>query len=575
MQWYETTEPSPSLFIINCRIFIYFGKYTLLGAWHKPQGQIPLDRERRIMKTVLKWREKFLLVVFLISILLMTGQALAAETGDNSGIVHLQILTVNDFHGALAENGKNPGAAKLVEYLKEAKAQNPDGVLLVSAGDMFQGSPDSNLLYGKTVVSIMNYAKFDVMTLGNHEFDWGIGILKERISQANFPFVCANVIDNSTGALVDFIKPYTLLERGGVKIGVIGIATPETAYKTNPKVVANYTFKDPVKAVNDLVPKIKQQGAEIIVVLSHLPSWMDEKGNISGDAAALAMQARGINAIVSGHSHQTVFGTVNGIPVVQAYYNGRAVGEIDLFYNKSSHKVETSTVTVTALPFADLQGDPAVQGMLDQAQAEIAPVKNTVVGQTVNALSHDRNEPVETLLGQWVTDTMRQTADADIAFQNTGGLRTGIPAGTITMGNLYEVMPFDNTLFTVEMTGKQVMQVLEHGIMNREIGMIQYSGIKVSYSTTGPQGGQIIAVTMSDGTPLRLDKTYLVVTNDFMAAGGDGFTIFQAGKNLRDTNIPVRDILADTIRKQKIIDFVGDDRWTVNPVSEERQPDAA
>jgi len=523
------------------------------------------------MRTFHKCKNLMLLAFILMSMLLMAGQAVAAEINDDSDLVHLEIYTVNDFHGALAENGKNPGAAKLVEYLKETKTLNPNGVLLVSAGDMFQGSVDSNLLYGKTVVDVMNYANFDVMTLGNHEFDWGIDILKQRIDQSNFSYVCANVIDRSTGKSIDFVKPYTLLERDGVKIGVIGIATPETAYKTNPKVVSNYIFEDPAKVVNALVPEIKQKGADVIVVLSHLASWMDESGKISGNADTLALQASSIDAIVSGHSHQKVNGNLNCIPVVQAYYNGRAVGKIELFYNKSSRQVEKSTVSVTTLPYPGLKNDPRIQDMLDQAQTEIATVKNSVVGETVSELSHDRNELTETLLGQWVTDTMRQAVGADIAFQNTGGLRTGISAGTITMGTLYEVMPFDNTLFTVDMTGEQVMRVLKYGSMNQKIGMVQYSGIKVSYDAAGPQGIGIVAVTMSDGTAFSLDKTYKVVTNDFMAAGGDGFDMFQEGQNLHDTNIPVRDILADTIRRQKVVNFSGDDRWFLKPISEELQ----
>lgn len=527
------------------------------------------------MKMVFKRRSWILLAVFLLSMLLTAGQAMAAESNTNSDIVQLEILTVNDFHGALAENGKNPGAAKLAEYLLEARAQNPDGVLLLSAGDMFQGTPDSNLLYGKTVVDIMNYAKFDAMTLGNHEFDWGIDVLKQRIAQANFPYVCANVIDKRTGKPVDFAKPYVLLQRNGVKIGVIGIATPETAYKTNPRVVSGYIFADPVKVVNTLVPEIKRQGADVIVVLSHLASWMEGNDAIDGDAAMLALQAGGIDAIVSGHSHKMVYGKVNGIPIVQAYYNGRAVGKIELTYNRSSHQVESSAVSVTTLPYDGLTADNQVQLMLEKAQAEIAPVKNVKVGQTARALSHDRNEPDETLLGQWVTDVMRQTAGADIAFQNGGGLRTGLPQGTITMGNLYEVMPFDNTLYTVELTGQQVMEVLEYGIMNKKIGMVQYSGVKVSYNADGPQDGRIVAVTLPDGTPLSPEKTYKVVTNDFMAAGGDGFTVFKEGKNLHDTCILVRDVLANAIRKQKVVDFAGDDRWSAEPAAKERQREAA
>jgi len=201
------------------------------------------------------------------ALLLHTGLVSAAE----ADVVPLQILTVNDFHGALLENGKNPGAAKIAAYLKDMKAQNPNGTLILSAGDMFQGSADSNLLYGKTVVEVMNEIGFDAMTLGNHEFDWGVPILKQRIAQSHFPYLSANIIEKATGNLAPFVKPYALFERSGIKIAVIGMATPQTAYKTSGKTISPYEFEDPTTAVNALLPKIKQEG---LTLLSSSPIWI-------------------------------------------------------------------------------------------------------------------------------------------------------------------------------------------------------------------------------------------------------------------------------------------------------------
>ncbi|AIF54123.1 bifunctional UDP-sugar hydrolase/5'-nucleotidase [Pelosinus sp. UFO1] len=513
-------------------------------------------------------RKWMMSTVLMFTMLLISGQAMAEGRGENQDVVQLQILSINDFHGALTESGKNPGAAKMAAYIEKARDQNPKGSIVVSAGDMFQGSPDSNLLYGKTVVDVMNYTHFDAMTLGNHEFDWGIDVLKQRIQQSAFPYICANVIDKRTGKPADFVKPYIVLERKGVKIGIIGIATPETAYKTNPKMIENYTFADPIATVNKLVPVLKKQGVQIIIALTHLGSEMDSQGNLHGDAVQLAQEVDGLDAVISGHSHQEVFGQVHSVPVVQAYYNGRAVGKIDITYNKRNRKVETAVASVTTLSSMDQLTDQQVKAMIEDSQKEIAPVKNIVVGHTLNALPHDRNEMAQTTLGQWVTDTLRQTAGADIAFQNTGGLRTGIMSGDITMGNLYEVMPFDNTLFTVEMTGAQVMQVLEYGIGNKKIGMLQYSGLKIAYETLSPAGVRIAAVMATDGTLLQSEKKYKVVINDFMAVGGDGFTMFREGTNLHDTGIPVRDIIAEALRKQQVIDFLPDDRWQAAPSSE-------
>jgi 5'-nucleotidase/UDP-sugar diphosphatase len=315
--------------------------------------RIDAKSRRVLMKAI--GRRKFLMAAaaVLMSMLLVAGQAAAGDSGGGGEIVQLQIITVNDFHGALMENGKNPGAAKLAEYIKERRAHNPAGTLLLGAGDMFTGTPDSNLLYGKPVVDIMNYARFDAMTLGNHEFDWGIDRLKERIAQSDFPYVCANLLDKSTGRPADFVKPYVIVKRLGVNIAIIGIATPETAYKTNPKLIAGYTFEDPAVVVNGLVPELKRKGADIVVVLSHLASWMDGDGNISGDAATLAGQARGIDAIVSAHSHQPVYGKVNGVPVIQASYNGRAAGEIAMTLTKAADGWKTPPSVLLLCPIRD------------------------------------------------------------------------------------------------------------------------------------------------------------------------------------------------------------------------------
>jgi len=499
-----------------------------------------------------------MLSLFFSCTLLTHSVALATESAD---IIPVQILTINDFHGTLAENAKNPGAAKLAQYIKDKKKENPSGTLIVSAGDMFQGSPDSNLLYGKTVVEMMNAIGFDAMTIGNHEFDWGVAILKQRIAQSNFPYISANITDKSTGTLADFVKPYAIFERNGLKIAIIGLTTPETAYKASGKVVSAYQFEYPATIVNALVPKLKQQGVDIILVLSHLGSMMDQTtGKITGEAADLAMNTDGIDAIISGHSHQIVSGMVNHVPIVQASYWGRAVGTIDISYNKSTKKIVSSSASTAILPIQKLTADPQVKTILDQVQTETASIKNTILGRTIHELGHNRDVQEVSLLGQWTTDIMRSSTDADIAFQNAGGIRTNIAAGNITLGNLYEVFPFDNTLVTMEMTGAQIIKVLEHGIQNNTIGMVQFSGIKVVYDQDQIDN-QRIHVTLLDDTPLDLTRTYKVVTNDFMAAGGDNFTMFKEGNKQTDTNIPLRDICVTLIKKLKTINFNGDNRF--------------
>ena len=484
-----------------------------------------------------------------------TGVSFAAEA---PGIVGLDILSVNDFHGALIESGRNPGAAKLGAFLRSEWEKNPYGTIFLSAGDMFQGSPDSNLLYGKTVVEVLNALRFDAMTLGNHEFDWGLDKLQARINESTYPYVSANVREKEPKGRLDFLRPFVMLERCGVKIAVIGIVTPETAYTTGPKIVAPFEFRDPATVVKELLPVVRQQGAEVIIVLSHLASYQDEKtGQVTGEAADLARSAPGIDAVVSGHSHKTVAGKVDGIPVVQAYYNGRALGKISLVYSRREQKILVSSVQSMDTPVKNAKADPAVGAIVERSQWEIAPVKNVPLGRTVADLSHDRNEL--SVLGQWSSDVLRQATQADIAFQNGGGLRASIPAGAITMGNLYEVMPFDNTLVTMDLTGEQVLQVLNHGIHGKA-GTVQYSGLKLVVDSSRPYGSQLVEVRLSDGRLLDAAATYRIVTNDFMAAGGDEFTMFKQGSNVKDTFVPLRDALADAVKKAGTLNIKLDDR---------------
>ena len=191
------------------------------------------------------------------------------------------------------------------------------------------------------------------------------------------------------------------------------------------------------------------------------------------------------------------------------------------------------------------------------AQAAVLPVKNVVLGRTVKELSHDRYEL--SILGQWSSDVLRQATAADIALQNGGGLRTSIPAGAITMGNLYEVMPFDNTLVTMDLTGEQVLQALNHGI-NGKAGTVQFSGLQLTIDSSRPYGSQLVEVRLSDGRLLDPAATYKIVTNDFMASGGDEFTMLKQGQNIKDTFIPLRDALAEAVKKSGVLNIQLDGR---------------
>ncbi|OGO77729.1 MAG: hypothetical protein A2Y23_02200 [Clostridiales bacterium GWB2_37_7] len=472
----------------------------------------------------------------------------------------ISLLSVNDFHGSLAGDAKNAGVSKLASYFLAEKKANPNGTVILSAGDMFQGSADSNLLYGMPVLAAMNDIGFEAMSVGNHEFDWGLDKLQILSDKAEFPFLAANIVLKGTDITPDFAEKYIIVNRNGLNIGIIGLATPETLTKTKAENIAAFDFKDPAATVNALIPRVKKAGADIVVVLSHLGATQDSKTKvITGEAAELAKAITGVEAIITGHTHTIVAGTVNNIPIVQGYYNGRSVGHIDLVIDSASNKVVENNVYVDNTIVTATE-DARVKSWFDFALSTIAPIKNEPVGKAAVTLPHNTKEVQVTLMGQWASDVMRKAAKADIAIQNGGGLRRDIPAGNITMGIMYELMPFDNTLFTVELTGKQVRAALEHGIMPETFAPGQFSGVTVKYDSSKARGERIVEVRMLDGSLLDDSKLYKVVTNDFQAGGGDGYVIFKEGKNPVDTGIPVRDALVNEIRQKGTISPIDDGR---------------
>ena len=463
----------------------------------------------------------------------------------------ITILSINDFHGALAPAGKNVGAVKLVDAIKTEKAKNPEGTIIVSAGDNYQGSAMSNLLYGEPVSAMFKEMGLELSAVGNHEFDWGANRINKWAEDGGFTFVCTNIYDKRTNQPVDWAEPFAIIEREGIKVGFIGLATPETAYKTLKANVENYEFRDPVEVITEWVPKVKEEGADIIVALTHLGSFQDKEGNISGEAAALC-NVDGVDAVISAHTHQRVCGMVNGKPLVQAYKQGRSFAKLTFIFDENNKLIGAEPFLDNLYERADtLKDDPNMLAIYRKYEEELNPVLGKVLGKTTVDLDHDRYAG-PSLLGEWVCQIMKDKAGVQVAMTNGGGLRTSIPAGQITAGKLYEVMPFDNTLYTMKLSGADIKENIEHGIMNDDIGWIQIAGVKVTYDPKAEAGNRIVSMVLEDGTPVEMDKYYTVVTNDFMATGGDNYNFDNAIDKV-DTFIPIRDAMMEAVEKAGVI----------------------
>jgi len=500
---------------------------------------------------MLKFHFNKKLFIILLSLVLLFGCFIYGFAAGKEIVV----LSINDYHGALAPGGKNAGAVKLVDAIKVETAKNPAGTIVVSGGDNYQGSAMSNLLYGEPVSAVFKEMGIELSAVGNHEFDWGIDRITQWAEDGGFSFVCTNIYDNRTGKPVEWAEPYSIIEKEGVKIGFIGLATPETAYKTLKANVENCEFREPVEVLNQWVPIVKDAGADIIIALTHLGSFQDKEGKISGEAAALC-EIDGIDGVISGHTHQRVSGLVNNKPLVQAYYSGRSFAKISFVFDENNNLISAEPFLDNLYERADTLNDDAnMLVVYGKYEEELKPVLGKVLGKTTVDLDHDRYAG-PSLLGEWACEIMQDKAGVQIAMTNGGGLREPttpvIPVGEITAGKLYEVMPFDNTLYTMKLSGADIKANIEHGILNEDIGWVQISGVKVVYDPEAEAGNRIISMALEDGTPVVMDGYYTVVTNDFMFTGGDNYNFENAVDGL-NTFVPIRDAMMESVEQAGVI----------------------
>jgi len=451
----------------------------------------------------------------------------------------LTILHINDFHGRILPDAdtdpKKPvaGAACLAAMIKTERSKNRSGTLLLSAGDMFQGTCESNHYHGAPVIKMMNELKFDAMALGNHEFDWGMTELNRLRTSAAFPFLAANIV-NKKGIPLPGIRSYRIVQRNKVKVAVIGIATPDTPFTTKPDNVKGLDFGKPDSVLPRLIKAVRAQGASVVIVLSHLGK---------DDDSRLASAVPGIDVIVGGHSHTEISKPLkaeeNGTIIVQAGAYGAYLGLLELTVDSQTGRVTGFTDTsglkrVSAGP--EDKADRKTALMIKPYVDKLRPTLDKEVGETRVRLVKPPTRTEETNLGNLITDAMREASGAEIAVHNSGGIRTDIPAGPITRRQACNAFPYDNNLVTMSLTGAELKTLLKQSVNSRQ-GIMQLSGLTVTYDRNKSENPIVKAAV--NGADIDDKKIYRVVTNDFVAAGGDGMEVlkgkpYETGDKLRD-----------------------------------------
>lgn len=454
----------------------------------------------------------------------------------------LYIVHTNDIHGRV-ESSNGIGMAKLKTKINELKKSGK--VIVLDAGDTIHGQTIVQLSKGQTMIDIMNTVGYDAMTIGNHDFNYGQERLLELRKKADFKMLSANVYKGNKRVF----KPYTIKNIKCNRVGIFGLSTPETLYKTNPNNVKGLTFKDPVEEAKIVVEKLKKEGCSIIIALTHL--GFDKSSEDS--SYNLAKTVKGIDLIVDGHSHDTLQNgeKVNNTLIVQTgeYLKNIGVVEVDL---NDKNNIKASLLSTKDME--NVEEDKAVKEVINKEKKENDVILSENIGATTITLDGKRENvrKEETNLGNLITDAMIEETSADVAITNGGGIRDSIDIGDITKGEIITVLPFGNYVIVKEVTGKTLKDSIEHGISdypNLAGKFPHVSGMKVLFDEKQENGNKVISIKIND-KDIELDKTYRLATNDFMIAGGDGYTMLTGSKVLGEYG-GLDEILISYIKKQK------------------------
>ena len=453
----------------------------------------------------------------------------------------LRLIGTNDVHGALEPrpdaNGVMRGGlayvAAAIERAERECVAPACTALLLDGGDEFQGTPASNFAFGRPVVDVFNRLGLAAAALGNHEFDWGQDTLRARMRQAHYPILGANVRD-TLGRQVPWIRGDTLIVRGGIKVGIIGVATRGTATSTKASNVVGLRFETAAPIVDSLTRQLRADGAEVVVVIAHAGAFCDRTGEsgCAGEIVDLAQHVtQRVDAIISGHTHSLVNSIVNGIPIVQGRSRGEAIDVIDLPIHIQAggtpgHEVrEVLPDSITA--DADIQAivTAATQAVAQRVSRPIARIAEYMKKSPAGAEE-------QVALGNLIADAMRVEGKGDIGMMNNGGIRAPLRSGTATYGDLFEVQPFGNILYRVTLDGRALRGYLEK-LVGRRRPIVHISGMLVEYDTTRAPGARVVSVHVN-GAPLDDARSYTVVVNDFQYTGGSGlgFDTVRRAENL-------------------------------------------
>lgn len=515
--------------------------------------------------------------------LLSTAAALAITAGAASADYTLNVLHINDLHSRIesvskydsscssdseAEGKCFGGVARVatkINELRDSIKAAGGNVIVLDAGDQFQGSMMYTTYKGAAAAEFMNEIGFDAMAVGNHEFDDGPAALRKFTDAVNFPVISGNLDLSNSAELNGQVKDHVVLEVGSKKIGLVSAVGTDTVDTSSPG--DDVVFQDEIAALTADVAALEAQGVDIIIALTHVGMAMDLK---------IAEMVSGLDAVVGGHSHTylsasnpkrqgpypTFVGQADGtlVPVTQAGAYSKYVGHLELTFSDDGSLLYAGGDTIVL--DASVEADPAITARVGELAGPIEALKNKVVATSGGLIDGERDScrTGECAMGNLVADAMLDRVKGQgvtIAIQNGGGLRASIDEGEVTMGEVLTVLPFQNTLATFEISGQGIIDALENGVSQVEEvkgRFPQVAGMKFTWDASVAAGeGRVQDVMVAEGDGfVAIDpaKTYSVATNNYVRGGGDGYRMFRGATNAYDYGPGLEVVVADYMAAQ-------------------------
>lgn len=548
-------------------------------------------------------------LLLLLTALAMLVTAGAADRDD--GILRLHLMWTNDLHGHIAPEPArfmNPdfppplgGGASAAAYIKEIRARAEaagEAVLLMDVGDFFQGTPIGTKTQGTSVIEYYNAIGYAFSVPGNHDFDLGRDNLERLVGLAEFPFICANLVEKETGELVDWVQPTLMLDFQGVKVGVIGIITPSTGTMSFPENVKGLEFLPMPETVARYRDILRGQGAQLIFLAIHegLPYDPDEgwkritgaeetetAGEQTGTYGSnhsyggmnlmeLVHEVPGVDFAVGGHTHRGYhhpwIDPVNHTMCFESFGNGSSLGHAILLIDRATgtllgYEPAHDSGTLITLFEDEIWPDPEITAVIKPHQDRTEAEMKRVIGQTATSLG--RGGPEANLVGNLVTDAMRTYFEADFSFQNLGGLRADMPAGDITAQDVFAVLPFGNELVEVRMDGRTLRRIIERKVAGRS-GGICISGVRMSFDTARPDYDRVVLLEIG-GKPWDPDRIYKVICTNFLMEGNSGLEFLAAipPSAVTPTRVTTAEALERYFELHSPVRVRVDDRWVETP----------